>query len=120
MSNATPTRPAAPEDNAPIDRAYLRAPALPACPPLVGIPVSAASPTQWDRYQAACRATVEARLSFGPDSDEYRAAVAKAEELSAPYKPLPGNPLLDEDDGEADAEIDRLGMLGLDAWGRVK
>ena len=38
------TRPALPSDSAPIDRAYLASPRLPTCKPIVGVPVSAASP----------------------------------------------------------------------------
>jgi len=117
-----PTRPATEsEQSAPIDRAYLRSPALPTrCGPVEAVPVSAASPSHWERLQAAGRAINHMRQAFGPDSDEYRSAVATAEALGEAYKPLPGNPMLDDDDGEGEAEMERLSMLGLDPWGRVQ
>jgi len=73
--NATPTRPIGAEDLAPIDRAYLAAPRLPRCSPIVATPLSACS-TDW--LQIARDTLEDGRYS----PDDLACIAHEAEKLS--------------------------------------
>ena len=115
----TETRPCTEaEQSAPIDRAYLTAPRLPTGALFVsGVPVSTCTPSKVEHLSDLA---LSLRSKHGPYSPEYQAAKEVADRA---YDELHAGEE-DEEPGdgewEAEREIERLDMLGLDAWGRPR